>query len=42
MRTDLRHSRNRYGPGLGIDVDLSILEEYPYVDGPWTEFHYDE
>ncbi|WP_222912967.1 mandelate racemase/muconate lactonizing enzyme family protein [Natrinema sp. SYSU A 869] len=29
------------GPGLGIDVDLDVLEEYPFVDGPWTEFHYD-
>lgn len=25
-------------PGLGVDVDLSIADEYPYVDGPWTEF----
>ncbi|WP_126664935.1 mandelate racemase/muconate lactonizing enzyme family protein [Haloterrigena salifodinae] len=30
------------GPGLGIDVDLDVLEEYPFVDGPWTEFHYDD
>lgn len=30
------------GPGLGVDVDLDILEEYPFVDGPWTEFHYDD
>ncbi|MFC4440342.1 MULTISPECIES: mandelate racemase/muconate lactonizing enzyme family protein [Natrialbaceae] len=29
-------------PGLGVDVDLNILEEYPFVDGPWTEFHYDD
>ncbi|WP_435366121.1 mandelate racemase/muconate lactonizing enzyme family protein [Haloarchaeobius sp. DYHT-AS-18] len=29
-------------PGLGIDVDLDVLEEYPFTEGPWTEFHYDE
>ncbi|WP_247004246.1 mandelate racemase/muconate lactonizing enzyme family protein [Halosolutus gelatinilyticus] len=29
-------------PGLGIDVDLDVLDEYPFVDGPWTEFRYDE
>ncbi|UPM44295.1 mandelate racemase/muconate lactonizing enzyme family protein [Halocatena salina] len=27
-------------PGLGVDVDLSVLESYPFIDGPWTEFHY--
>jgi L-rhamnonate dehydratase len=30
------------GPGLGVDVDLDVVEEYPFVDGPWTEFHYDD
>ncbi|WP_459191478.1 mandelate racemase/muconate lactonizing enzyme family protein [Halosimplex sp. J119] len=30
------------GPGLGVDVDLDVVEEYPFTDGPWTEFHYDE
>ena len=30
------------GPGLGVEVDESILDEYEYVEGPWTEFHYDE
>ncbi|WP_224450343.1 mandelate racemase/muconate lactonizing enzyme family protein [Haloprofundus salilacus] len=30
------------GPGLGLEVDLDIVEEYPFVDGPWTEFRYDE
>jgi L-alanine-DL-glutamate epimerase-like enolase superfamily enzyme len=29
-------------PGLGVDVDLDVLDEYSYVEGPWTEFHYDE
>ena len=28
------------GPGLKIDVDLDAIEDYPFVDGPWTEFHY--
>ena len=28
-------------PGLGVDVDLDVVDEYPFVDGPWTEFHYD-
>lgn len=27
-------------PGLGIEVDLTVVEEYPFVEGPWTEFHY--
>lgn len=26
------------GPGLGVDVDLGVVEEYPFIDGPWTEF----
>ncbi|QLG28837.1 mandelate racemase/muconate lactonizing enzyme family protein [Halorarum halophilum] len=30
------------GPGLGVTVDLDVLEEYPFVEGPWTEFEYDE
>jgi len=30
------------GPGLGIDVDLDVVEEYPFADGPWTEFRYDD
>lgn len=29
-------------PGLGVDVDMSVIEEYPFVEGPWSEFHYDE
>ncbi|MFP8953496.1 mandelate racemase/muconate lactonizing enzyme family protein [Natrialbaceae archaeon A-arb3/5] len=29
-------------PGLGVDVDFDVLEEYPFVEGPWTEFHYDD
>lgn len=30
------------GPGLGVDVNLDVIEEYPFVDGPWTEFRYDD
>ena len=29
------------GPGLGVDVDLDVVESYPFLDGPWTEFHYE-
>lgn len=29
-------------PGLGIDVDLDVIEKYPFQQGAWTEFHYDE
>ncbi|MFH5800757.1 mandelate racemase/muconate lactonizing enzyme family protein [Haladaptatus sp. CMAA 1911] len=25
-------------PGLGIEVNRDVIDEYPYVDGPWTEF----
>lgn len=24
------------GPGLGVDVNLDVIEEYAYVDGPWS------
>jgi len=29
-------------PGLGVEVNLDAVEEYPFVEGPWTEFRYDE
>jgi L-alanine-DL-glutamate epimerase-like enolase superfamily enzyme len=29
-------------PGLGVEVNMDVVEEYPYIEGPWTEFHYDE
>ena len=25
-------------PGLGIDVDESVIEKYPYKPGPWSTF----
>jgi L-alanine-DL-glutamate epimerase-like enolase superfamily enzyme len=28
-------------PGLGVDVNPDVSDEYPFVDGPWTEFEYD-
>jgi L-alanine-DL-glutamate epimerase-like enolase superfamily enzyme len=30
------------GPGLGVDVDLDVVEAYPFVEGPWTTFEYDD
>lgn len=27
-------------PGLGVDLDFDVIDKYPFVDGPWTEFHY--
>ncbi|MDZ5811404.1 mandelate racemase/muconate lactonizing enzyme family protein [Halorubrum sp. AD140] len=30
------------GPGLGITVNLDVIDEYPPTDGAWTEFIYDE
>ncbi|WP_424005188.1 mandelate racemase/muconate lactonizing enzyme family protein (plasmid) [Haloarcula salina] len=27
-------------PGLGVEVNLDVVEEYPFRPGPWTEFHY--
>lgn len=29
-------------PGLGIEVALDVVDDYPFIDGPWTEFHYEE
>ena len=29
------------GPGLGIDVDESVIEKYPWVAGPWSFFRID-
>lgn len=28
--------------GLGVDVNLDVLTEYPYEEGAWTEFHYEK
>ena len=29
-------------PGLGVEMNLDVVEEYPEIEGPWTEFEYDE
>jgi L-alanine-DL-glutamate epimerase-like enolase superfamily enzyme len=29
-------------PGLGVEVNLDVIEEYPFIEGPWTEFHYED
>jgi L-alanine-DL-glutamate epimerase-like enolase superfamily enzyme len=29
------------GPGLGIDVDERVIDRYPYLPGPWSEFRVD-
>ena len=26
------------GPGLGVEVNMDVIEQYPHIDGPWTEF----
>jgi hypothetical protein len=28
-------------PGLGVDVDESVIERYPYIPGPWSIFKID-
>jgi L-alanine-DL-glutamate epimerase-like enolase superfamily enzyme len=28
------------GPGLGVEVNRDVVDDYPYVEGPWTEFVY--
>jgi len=28
--------------GLGVEVNLDVIEEYPFIEGSWTEFEYDE
>jgi L-alanine-DL-glutamate epimerase-like enolase superfamily enzyme len=29
------------GPGLGIEVDESVIEKYPFIPGPWSFFRID-
>jgi hypothetical protein len=29
------------GPGLGIDVDETVFEKYPWIPGPWSYFQID-
>lgn len=28
-------------PGLGIEIDERVIERYPYIPGPWSEFRID-
>jgi len=30
------------GPGLGVTVDLDVLDRYPFREGAWTTFDYDD
>jgi L-alanine-DL-glutamate epimerase-like enolase superfamily enzyme len=30
------------GPGLGVEVDDSVVERYPYISGPWSTFRLSE
>lgn len=30
------------GPGLGVEVNMDVIDEFPYIEGPWTEFDYDD
>ena len=25
-------------PGFGVEVDMSVVERYPWIPGPWTTF----
>ena len=26
-------------PGLGVEIDESVIERYPWIPGPWSYFH---
>jgi hypothetical protein len=26
------------GPGLGIEIDESVIQKYPFIPGPWSFF----
>lgn len=28
-------------PGVGVEVDFDVIDDYPFEEGPWTEFRYD-
>ena len=34
-------SRRRASPGLGVRVDESVIERYPWIPGPWSFFRVD-
>jgi L-alanine-DL-glutamate epimerase-like enolase superfamily enzyme len=29
------------GPGLGVEIDESVIEKYPFIPGPWSFFRID-
>lgn len=29
------------GPGMGIDIDETVIEKYPFIPGPWSVFKLD-
>ena len=42
VRIDDGELRVPDGPGLGVTVDMDVVERYPATDGPWTEFIYED
>jgi L-alanine-DL-glutamate epimerase-like enolase superfamily enzyme len=44
LSTDIDISDGRLqvptGPGLGVEINFDVLDEYSYIEGPWTEFEY--
>lgn len=46
LETDLEFVDNKLtlptGPGLGVEVNEDVVEEYPQIEGPWTEFIYED
>ena len=30
-----------HGPGLGVEIDESVIWRYPWVEGPWSYFKLD-
>ena len=28
-------------PGLGVEINESVIERYPWIPGPWSYFHID-
>ena len=28
-------------PGLGVEIDESVIERYPWIPGPWSSFRLD-
>ncbi len=41
LRIDNGHLILPDGPGMGIDVDETVIERYPFIPGPWSIFKLD-